>query len=406
MPYCLARIPQGDEFRGNLAAGGRGEGRPLSERDRWIAAQVGPEMKRRGMLFVGLDVIGDYLTEVNVTSPTCIRELDAQFGLNIAGLLFDAIEAAPRPACTTLIARPDAACESAVAAAPPPQIGDRAPQRDVRVVADRCTASWCSAWASRCDDAAPVVPTLDVILTQTATPADAEAGRLPRPGQQPGRRRARQEPRARAKRRSASVPQADAGRRAAAAARAVAARRSRRRRRAWSPRTRGDARTVQPRDHADAREAPVPRRPARRSSATWRWRACAAEIHLRSRSATPSARSASSSRPARRNTRTPRYLRAWVDRVERVGNLNYPGRGAPPPLGGQLVISVAIRRDGTVETRRHHPVQRHPAARRRRAAHRQVGEPFAPLPKTPENVDVLHVTRTWQFLPGGELIDR
>ncbi|MGH8084801.1 MAG: glutathione synthase [Lysobacter sp.] len=91
--YCLARIPQGDEFRGNLAVGGRGEGRPLSERDRWIAAQVGPEMKRRGMLFVGLDVIGDYLTEVNVTSPTCIRELDAQFGLNICAGLFEAIEA-------------------------------------------------------------------------------------------------------------------------------------------------------------------------------------------------------------------------------------------------------------------------------------------------------------------------
>ncbi|NUS38255.1 MAG: glutathione synthase [Lysobacter sp.] len=91
--YCLARIPQGDEFRGNLAAGGRGEGRPLSDRDRWIAEQVGPEMKKRGMLFVGLDVIGDYLTEVNVTSPTCIRELDKQFGLNIAGMLFDAIEA-------------------------------------------------------------------------------------------------------------------------------------------------------------------------------------------------------------------------------------------------------------------------------------------------------------------------
>ncbi len=90
--YCLARIPQGDEFRGNLAAGGRGEGRPLTDRDRWIAAQVGPEMVRRGMRFVGLDVIGDWLTEVNVTSPTCIRELDAQFGLNIAGLLFDAIE--------------------------------------------------------------------------------------------------------------------------------------------------------------------------------------------------------------------------------------------------------------------------------------------------------------------------
>jgi glutathione synthase len=92
VPYALARIPQGNEFRGNLAAGGRGEGVPLSERARWIAAQVAPELRRRGLLFVGLDVIGDYLTEINVTSPTCVRELDRQFGLNIAGQLFDVIE--------------------------------------------------------------------------------------------------------------------------------------------------------------------------------------------------------------------------------------------------------------------------------------------------------------------------
>ena len=90
--FALARIPQGDEFRGNLAAGGRGVGVPLSDRDRWIVQQVAPELRRRGLLFVGLDVIGDYLTEINVTSPTCIRELDAQFGLNIAGQLFDVIE--------------------------------------------------------------------------------------------------------------------------------------------------------------------------------------------------------------------------------------------------------------------------------------------------------------------------
>jgi glutathione synthase len=88
----LARLPQGDDFRGNLARGGKGVGQPISERERWIAAQVAPELRKRGMLFVGLDVIGDYLTEVNVTSPTCIRELDAQFGLNIAGMLFDVIE--------------------------------------------------------------------------------------------------------------------------------------------------------------------------------------------------------------------------------------------------------------------------------------------------------------------------
>jgi glutathione synthase len=92
VPYALARIPQGNEFRGNLAAGGRGEGVPLSERDRWIAAEVAPQLRQRGLRFVGLDVIGDYLTEINVTSPTCVRELDHQFGLNIAGLLFDAIE--------------------------------------------------------------------------------------------------------------------------------------------------------------------------------------------------------------------------------------------------------------------------------------------------------------------------
>jgi len=93
VPYCLARIPAPGETRGNLAAGASGLGRPLSERDRWISAQVGPELRARGILFAGLDVIGDYLTEINVTSPTCIRELDAQFGLDIAGDLMDAIAA-------------------------------------------------------------------------------------------------------------------------------------------------------------------------------------------------------------------------------------------------------------------------------------------------------------------------
>jgi glutathione synthase len=92
VPYCLARIPQGDEVRGNLAAGGLGEPRELTERDRWIAAQVGPELKKRGLIFVGLDVIGDYLTEVNVTSPTCIREIDARYHFGIADHLIATIE--------------------------------------------------------------------------------------------------------------------------------------------------------------------------------------------------------------------------------------------------------------------------------------------------------------------------
>ena len=92
VPYALARIPQAGETRANLAAGGRGEGVPLGGRDRWICAQVAPTLRDMGLLFVGLDVIGDYLTEINVTSPTCARELDAQFGLDIGGELMAAIE--------------------------------------------------------------------------------------------------------------------------------------------------------------------------------------------------------------------------------------------------------------------------------------------------------------------------
>ncbi|MFZ1643144.1 MAG: glutathione synthase [Candidatus Contendobacter sp.] len=92
VPYALARIPQAGETRANLAAGGRGEGVPLSDRDRWICAQVAPRLREMGLLFVGLDVIGDSLTEINVTSPTCARELDAQFGLDIGGELMTAIE--------------------------------------------------------------------------------------------------------------------------------------------------------------------------------------------------------------------------------------------------------------------------------------------------------------------------
>ena len=92
VPYALARIPSSEDFRGNLAKGGTGEGRPLTDDDFKICAAVGPVLKKMGIIFAGIDVIGKHLTEVNVTSPTCIRELDQQFNLNIAGILFDEIE--------------------------------------------------------------------------------------------------------------------------------------------------------------------------------------------------------------------------------------------------------------------------------------------------------------------------
>jgi glutathione synthase len=92
VPYALARIPSADDHRGNLAAGAKGVGRPLNERDRWLAGQIGPPLAARGMLFVGLDVIGGFVTEINVTSPTGIRELEKQFPIHIGELFIQALE--------------------------------------------------------------------------------------------------------------------------------------------------------------------------------------------------------------------------------------------------------------------------------------------------------------------------
>lgn len=92
VPYCLARIPKSGETRGNLAAGGRGEARPLTDSDWKIARDVAPILKEKGLIFVGLDIIGDRLTEINVTSPTCVQEIEAAFPLSITGMLMDAIE--------------------------------------------------------------------------------------------------------------------------------------------------------------------------------------------------------------------------------------------------------------------------------------------------------------------------
>ena len=91
IPFCLARIPSADDFRGNLAAGGAGVVQPLSESDLWIAQQVAPVLVELGLIFVGLDIIGDYLTEINITSPTCIKEIDATQDTGIADKLIAAI---------------------------------------------------------------------------------------------------------------------------------------------------------------------------------------------------------------------------------------------------------------------------------------------------------------------------
>jgi glutathione synthase len=93
-PFCLARIPQGNEIRGNLAAGGKGVAMPLSESDWAIAKAIGPKLAERGLLLVGLDVIGDKVTEINVTSPTCFQEIQQQTGFDVPAMFVDALEKA------------------------------------------------------------------------------------------------------------------------------------------------------------------------------------------------------------------------------------------------------------------------------------------------------------------------
>ena len=92
VPFALKRVPAAEDNRGNLAAGARAESRPLNERDRWLCSQIGPALRAAGMIFVGLDVIGDYVTEINVTSPTGIRELNKKHGVDIGGMLVEAID--------------------------------------------------------------------------------------------------------------------------------------------------------------------------------------------------------------------------------------------------------------------------------------------------------------------------
>ena len=94
VPYSLARIPQGSEIRGNLAAGGKGVAQPLTDADREIAEAIGPVLAARGLLLIGLDVIGDWLTEINVTSPTCFQEITEQTGFDVPAMFIDALEAA------------------------------------------------------------------------------------------------------------------------------------------------------------------------------------------------------------------------------------------------------------------------------------------------------------------------
>src|SRR5688500_12442312 len=252
------------------------------------------------------------------------------------------------------------------------------------------------------DEAAPVMPTLDVILTQTQTPLTPEqADFLAQASNQGGgeheksRRPRDSQP--------GIAPQPEPG---------VAPQTMRRQSPAPQPppearvisSPRSDTRAPRSQATPTPSEVPLPRG-AEKIERDMAMARLAAEIHMRTeRYAKRPKRTLVSASTKQYEYAT--YLRSWVDRVERVGNLNYPDEARRRRIGGLLVISVAIKRDGSIE--RADIIQSSNIPMLDAAALRivRLSEPFAPLPKTSENVDILHVTRTWQFLPGGELIDQ
>ena len=292
---------------------------------------------------------------------------------------------------------------SAVAAPPPPpQIGDNERLGATAVLSLILHGVLVLGVGFALDDAAPVLPTLDVILTQVQTPlTPAQADFLAQANNQGGGEHDKASRPGEAQIGIADRPTPGVAtqplrrqsplQQPPPEARVVTAMRS-------------DARTVQPLDTPPPVEAPYPEGRAKVERDMEMARR-AAEIQLRSE--------AYAKRPKRKfvsaSTREyayAGYMRQWVDRVQRVGNLNYPDEARRRRIGGVVVISVAVRRDGSVEKTvivesSHTPMLDAAALRIVK-----LSEPFAPLPKTPEDVDILHVTRTWQFMPGGELIDR
>ena len=252
------------------------------------------------------------------------------------------------------------------------------------------------------EGAAPVLPTLDVILTQTQTPLTPEQADFLAQASNVGGGEHEQSRRPRDSQ-PGVAPQPEPG----VAPRVM-------RRQAPSPQPlpetrvvsspRGDQRVAQPKATPTPTDVPLPqgREKIERDMAMAR---LAAEIHMRTEryAKRPKRKFVSAST---KEYEYAAYLRQWVDRVERVGNLNYPDEARRRRIGGLLVISVAVRRDGSIEDTKIIQSSNIPMLDDAALRIVQLSEPFAPLPRTKEDIDILHVTRTWQFMPGGELIDR
>ncbi|MBN6152377.1 energy transducer TonB [Xanthomonas sp. AmX2] len=290
---------------------------------------------------------------------------------------------------------------SAAAATPAPRIGERERLSATLVLSLIVHGLLILGVGFAVDDDAPLVPTLDVIFSQTSTPlTPKQADFLAQANQQGGgehdtpQRPRDSQPGVVPQQRDGLAPQAQRAQAAAAAPEP-------------SPRVVSSARGEQPlpAPQTQPRTEPPPQPvDARREQRDAEMARLAAEVHLRSEqyAKRPNRKFVSAST---REYAYANYLRAWVDRAERVGNLNYPDEARRQRLGGQVVISVGVRRDGSVESSRILRSSGVPLLDAAALRVVQMAQPFPPLPRTEDNVDILQVTRTWVFLPGGSLRD-
>lgn len=356
VPYGLARIPMAGETRGNLAAGGSGVARKLTERDYWIVKQVAPVLKAKGLMFVGLDVIGDYLTEINVTSPTCVRELDEQCGLDIGGQL-------------------------------------------MAYLAERLGRGWLSAWFTKLLKwQRPIIWTLLIalllhfllLLTASSSPEEEDIQQMFFQAtevllydlEEP----ILEEPLPVAPIPAEPLPPEPPIKEQPIAAEAVV-----------------EESVVE----EAIPEKPVPTEPAKpRFSKSLISRSLEiarleAELAAMQNSSAQQPRVRRISSGARMSSEEALYLRQWEEKVERIGNLNYPEAARKKNLGGRLRLLVVIAADGRILEAQLLTGSGHTLLDDAAIRILNLAAPFAPLPDSIKaQADVLEIIRTWQFGDG------
>ncbi|ELU10652.1 hypothetical protein CAPTEDRAFT_187164 [Capitella teleta] len=403
VPYCLARIPAAGELRGNLAAGGTGEGRPLSERDLWIANQVGPVLREKGLIFVGLDVIGDYLTEINVTSPTCIRELDNQFKLDIAGQLMDKVEeklkcftkeSSNQKAMTQPATIPSAAVSTT----------DRLGFTLFMAAALHVLIVLGVTFSFKDKPAPP--PTLEVTLaTYQSKEKPEEADYLAQINQQGSgtlEEKALPSSDQQAQFQEDTIKEVQPQSQTAAQPEQTLKQQTR-----ITTQARSDQEVAATDDSEKQEPIAVEKdRPRKHIDLKNEIASLEAQFHQQRQEYAKRPRIKRLTAASTLQEAGAFYKESWRRKVEKVGNLNYPERARKDQLYGELRLMVAINRDGTLSNVEILDSSGYQVLDDAAVRIVKMASPFAPFDDTLKSYDMVEIIRTWRFESGDRLFSQ